>query len=107
MTAVKWTGFLGSSYNTFPSAPHPNPVPYYSHSYLGESLNLSTVARRTLAGQESKVTVARGFVLVENLKEIQFFCLEFEPILSYLTVTRGVMSDLQYFVQYSSIRTSS
>ncbi|OJT10189.1 hypothetical protein TRAPUB_13294 [Trametes pubescens] len=41
---------------------------HQNSTYLGERLNLSAVARSTLAGQETKRTVTGGFVLEERAK---------------------------------------
>ena len=81
MTAVKWTGFLGPSYN-MQKIRTSRLLPKHiriATTHLMESLNLSTVARRTLAGQEAKVAVAGGFVLCFESRGVSFFALSAGP----------------------------
>ena len=63
MTAVKWTGFLGSSYDARSLNTYTDSFRKHEEAYLGKGLDLSAVARSTLAGEETKRTVTGGFVL--------------------------------------------
>ena len=56
-------GLLGVILDSKPRTFRHEFPPNSTNSYLGESLNLSTVARSTLAGQETQGTVAGGLVL--------------------------------------------
>lgn len=60
MIAVKWTGFLASSYGAWLDY---DVVFYIYNTHLGECLDLSTVAGGPLTGQEAEGTMAGGFVL--------------------------------------------
>ena len=70
MTAVKCTGFLGSSY-TFCLAY--NFTNITEQIYLGEGLDLAAVASGALLGQEAKGAMARRFVLDKSTPRFSGF----------------------------------